>query len=96
MIKIIETNLFIDNQDQLRDFQSRVIEHESWDKYIEEIKNSKCVFHDGTMQGETLPRENKIDNLEYDDFHLNCDVYNRLNIKSRKLAYKIFDDSIFK
>jgi hypothetical protein len=91
MIKIIETNLSMDG-DIIKDHQSRVIEVESWDEYLDEIKEYKCVsrldmFYN--LNGCTLPKNCRIDKLVYDDFHLSCDVYSFYNnMKTKKLAYK--------
>ena len=91
MIKVIETNLSIDNENKLRDFQSRVIEIDSWEDIIQEIKDCKTVIRNsvlGCLSGTTIPRESKIENLTYDDFHLSCDVINYAGMKTKKLIYK--------
>lgn len=92
MIKIIETNLSIDENNIIRDHQSRVIEVDSWDEYIQEIKNSKAIYRSsiiGSLHGNTIQNDSKVENLIYDDFHLSCDVINRYGIISKKLAYLI-------
>jgi len=92
MIKVIETNLSIDNKNTIRDHQSRVIEVYSWEEYVEEIKNCKSINRSsvlGSLHGVTIPIESKIENLTYDDFHSLCDVINRFGISSKKLAYKV-------
>jgi len=92
MIKVIETNLSIDNNDNIADHQSRVIEIESWDSFIEEIKECKTVIRNsilGCMSGCTIPRESKVENLKYDDRTLSCDVYNYIGMKTKKLVYRI-------
>lgn len=92
MIKIIETNLSFDNANILHDHQSRVIEVYSWEEYVEQIKNCKSINRSsvlGSLHGASLPRESKVENLTYDDFHLMCDVINRFGISSKKLAYKV-------
>lgn len=92
MVKIIETNLSLDNENNIRDFQSRVIEAESWDSFIDEIKNGKTVLRNsilGSMSGCTLPRQSKIEELIYDDRHLSCNVINYAEQKTKKLAYLI-------
>jgi hypothetical protein len=92
MIKVIETNLSINNDNIIIDHQSRVIEIESWDSYTNEfaenisiIKNS-CI---GSLHGATIPRSATIENLTYDDKHLMCDIINYANMKSKKLAYLV-------
>lgn len=92
MVKIIETNLSIDINDTFRDHQSRVIETGSWQDYINEIKEAKCVSRMsclGHLDGCTIPKIAKVENLKYDDFHLSCDVINFANQKTKKLAYLI-------
>jgi len=91
MIKVIETNLSIDNNDNIADHQSRVIEVESWEKFINEIKEGKTVSRMsicGCLDGCTIPRESKVVNIKYDDIHLSCDVYNYFGVKTKKLIYK--------
>ena len=92
MIKVIETNLSIDGENTFKDHQSRVIEVESWENYIEEIRTSKTVVRNsilGNLCGATILHNAKVENLIYDDFHLDCDIVNGLGIKSKKLAFRI-------
>ena len=92
MIQIIETNLFMDNNNNITDHQSRVIEVESWDKFIDEIKNCRCVMRSavlGSLYGNTVPRSSKVENLIYDEKHLSCDIYNYAKVKTKKLAFLI-------
>jgi hypothetical protein len=92
MIKVIETNLSVNLINTIKDHQSRVIEVESWDNYVEEFKTGSTIVRNsvlGSLHGATIPREAKIENLTYDDFHLMCDVINYLGVKSIKLAYKV-------
>jgi hypothetical protein len=92
MIKVIETNISINNDNIIQDHQSRVIEVYSWEEYIEEIKNCKSINRSstlGSLHGTTLPKESKVENLSYDDNHLMCDVINRFGIRSKKLTYKV-------
>jgi len=92
MIKVIETNLSVDRENTIKDYQSRVIEVESWEDYVQEIKYSKAIYRSsiiGSLHGNTIQSDSKIENLTYDDFHLICDVINRYGIMSKKLAYKV-------
>jgi len=92
MIKVIETNLSVDGENTIKDHQSRVIEVESWEEYIQEIKDSKVVVRNsvfGSLHGTTIPNGAKIYDLIYDDKHLSCEVGNRFGIMSKKLAYKV-------
>ena len=94
MIKVIETNLSIckDGCDTIKDHQSRVIEVESWDEYVQEIKDCKVVVRSsiiGSLHGTTIPHNAKAVNLTYDDRHLDCDVINRFGIMSKKLGFRV-------
>jgi len=91
MIKVIETNLSMYTKHTIKDFQSRVIEVDSWDEYIQEIKDAKMVIRNpvfGSLYGTTIPHDVKVENLTYDDFHLDCDVI-RSGMRTKKLAYKV-------
>ena len=91
MIKVIETNLSLDNYDNIMDHQSRVIQVENWEDFINEIKERKTVIRNsilGCLSGCSIPRESKVENLKYDDIHLSCDVYNYIGMKTKKLVYK--------
>jgi hypothetical protein len=93
-VKVIETNLSLNpnyDYDIILDHQSRVIEVDSWEDYINEIKEAKTVIREayiGKMEGTTLPQEAKIKDLKYDYFHLSCYVYHS-NFKTKKFVYKI-------
>jgi hypothetical protein len=89
MVKIIETNLSIGNNNEIFDHQSRVIEVESWDDFVNEIKEGKSIDRKGTLWGLTLPRQCRVENLKFDEKHLSCDVNRNNNLISRKLAYLI-------
>lgn len=91
MIKVIETNLSIDNENNIVDHQSRVIEVGSWEEFINEIKNAETVSRKsciGNLHGSTIPRQARVENLIYDDDHLSCDVYNFTGAKTKKLVYR--------
>jgi len=91
MVKIIETNLLIQNG-EIIDHQSRVIEVESWEDFINEIKNSKTIIRNsclGNSPGCIIPKQSRIENLIYDDIRLSCDIYNYEGVKTKKLAYLI-------
>ena len=91
MIKVIETNLSLDYDDNIIDHQSRVIQVESWDSFINEIKESKTIIRNsvlGCLSGCTIPKQSKVVNLKYDDKQLSCDVYNYIGMKTKKLVYK--------
>jgi spore coat polysaccharide biosynthesis predicted glycosyltransferase SpsG len=96
MTRIIETNLSLNDADVIMDHQSRVIQVESWESFIDEIKNCKCIIRYslyGNLHGNSIPRESRIDNLVYDDFHLSVDIHNSIGMKTKKLAYLIDNDN---
>ncbi len=94
-IKIIETNLMY-KDDKIVDHQSRIIEYESWDKYVKIFteynpdktpENIKPLL--GYMMGGAIHKNATIEKLEYDEFHLRCCITNFANQMSVKLAYMI-------
>lgn len=93
MAKIIETNLYFNNDNVLIDFQSRVIEVDSWDSYVDEMKKGESVNRNsylGSMIGESFPRYgSNIEDFKCDDYHLSFSFNNGLGWKMKKLAYLI-------
>ena len=93
MVKIIETNLSMDGYDKICDSQSRVIEVESWDSYLDEIAGGECVAREciiGNMYGFTIPQSATIiENLSWNEQSMRCDVYNSHGVKTTKLAYLV-------
>lgn len=92
MVKVIETNMIIGNYRRIFDFQSRVIEVESWEAIVKEIVDAESVSRNaviGTMFGYTIPRNAKVENVDYDSNTLKCDVLNYAGERSQKLAYLI-------
>jgi len=96
MVKIIETNLLLDDNNIIQDHQSRVIEDESWENYISMFKNhnnfASGYFKSlvGCLDGYSIPGSGIVENLAYDDFHLTCTVVRQgriSNIYDKKLAY---------
>ena len=96
MVKIIETNLILNENNEIKDHQSRVIEMESWDDYVDEFINPKykdlkdCLGH---LNGAILLKSMKVSNLEYNNFTLSCDCVRELDVKNlgkdKKIAYLI-------
>ena len=92
MVKIIETNLYLDTHGNVSDHQARVIEVESWMDYVTEINNKKTVIRDsiiGSMSGCSIPKMAIVFNLISDDNHLSCEIYNYKMIETKKFAYLI-------
>lgn len=89
MAKVIETNLSM-KDNEIVDFQSRVIEVESWNSYVNEIGNGDYVDRlsiIGSLHGSSVLRSSKVVNFVYDEFHLRCDIYDSHRFHSKKLAY---------
>ena len=90
--KIIETNISM-KDGQVYDHQSRVVEADSWDEYIEmyeeydgsPVDRFKAISE---MIGKSIPKDVEILNLKYDDKHLSCDFKNKDGWIEKKLAYK--------
>jgi uncharacterized protein (DUF4213/DUF364 family) len=92
MVKVIETNLIIGTDNEMKDFQSRVIEVDNWSDFVKEIQECNTVNRFavlGNLCGVTMLRSSKVENLIYDDSKLSCDVLNYADIKTRKLCYRI-------
>ncbi len=92
MVKIIETNI-LTRRGEITDHESRVIEVESWEQYVEEIKNGVSVDRNdiiGTLDGASLRRYCKIgiENLVVENHRLQCDVLAKGRV-SKKLAYLV-------
>lgn len=91
MVKIIETNLSMKDS-AIVDHQSRVIEVDHWESYINELRNMESVYRTsalGSLHGVSLPLKSRVENLTYDENHLSCDVYNRFGMMTKKLAYLV-------
>ena len=90
--KIIETNISM-KDGQVYDHQSRVVEADSWDEYIEmyeeydgsPIDRFKAISE---MIGNSIPKDVEILNLKYDKKHLTCDFKHKDGWIEKKLAYK--------
>lgn len=89
---VIETNISYENGiKEFCDHQSRIVIVESWEDYINTYINQESVFYQGTMGGRNFSQISKVSDLEYDDFHLSCDIDNGFWI-TKKLAYKVQDE----
>ena len=91
MVKIIETNISLCQQDIPQDCQSRVIEHESWESYLDEIKNGEskdkyCII--GSLYGRSKPKICEVEILQETNhsaiFRFETPFYNAL-----KTAYLV-------
>ena len=91
---VIQTNTFIDDKGNPRDFQSMVFAYYDWNAYksalLYEESSGKIVM--GTMYGCIKPRGSKIEQIIInDDHHLECLITNdvvTINVKSYKINGK--------
>lgn len=94
IVKIIETNLSLDNINNIMDHQSRIIEVNSWEDYckvFQEYRGDSVEFKSLTlMKGDTLQKNCSITNFVYDKFHLSCDIL-KGKIRTKKLAYLVIE-----
>lgn len=92
MIQVIETNLSIDNDNIIRDHQSRIVEVEDWDTYCKAFEeyNGKAVhFKSKTMPGNSILSNCTMTDLICDDIHLSYIVLHPSGFVTKKLAYRI-------
>lgn len=93
MVKVIETNLSLnENNNEIMDYQSRVIEVDTWNSFCNEIINGETIDRQSTLGhlwGVSIPRKATVRNIKYDEFHLSCDIHNYRGQKSKKLAYLV-------
>lgn len=93
MVKIIETNLSIDGENNIRDHQARWILINDWKDYCKKYQNySGRRVHYGiasSMPGVDIPADAKITNLQFDECHLSCDITNRDHLTTKRLVYNI-------
>jgi len=92
MDKVIETQISLDGNEEFVDHQSRVIQVDSWDDFVEEIKSAKVITRQsflGNMMGVSVPKNAGISEFKSDNKHLSCKVETYDGKKVIKLAYKI-------
>ena len=90
-IEVIETNLIIDENNVIRDHQSRVVEADSWDVYCKayEEYNGKAIFFESKyMKGYSVMSNQQVLDLKYDKIHLSCMVIHPNGSTTKHLAYK--------
>ena len=87
-VYVIETNYSPDNNS----FQSRLIYCDSWEEYISFFTNyDKKATRTlaGTLLGSSLPHNVTIENLQYDDEYLSCDIKLFNNNIKKRFAQKV-------
>lgn len=90
--KVIETNLSI-KEGEIFDHQSRMVSVDSWEDYIQAYVEYDGLavggFHAITnMLGNSIQKDAQISSLQYDEFHLSCDIKYKDGWVEKKLAYK--------
>lgn len=91
-VKVIETNLSIKNG-EIFDHQSRMVSVDSWEDYIKAFVEYDGLAGGGfyaitNMLGNSIQKNAEISNLQYDEFHLSCDIKYKDGWTEKKLAYK--------
>ena len=93
MVEVIETNIFVDNDNRIYDHQSRITEVEDWDTYCNafELYEGRAIcFKSKQMPGNSIQANHKIKELLYDDYHLSCAIYDDVcDVYARHFAYKM-------
>lgn len=93
MVKIIETNLSVDGENNIKDHQARWILIDDWNDYCKKYQNySGRRVHYGTassMPGADIQADVKITNLQFDEYHLSCDITHRDHFITKRLVYNI-------
>lgn len=90
-VKVIETNLSI-KEGEIFDHQSRMVSVDSWEDYIKAFVEYDGLAVGGfraitNMLGNSIQKDAEISNLQYDEYHLSCDIKYK-DWTEKKLAYK--------
>ena len=90
--KVIETNLSI-KEGEIFDHQSRMVSVDNWEDYIQAYVEYDGLAVGGfraitNMLGNSIQKDAKISNLQYDEFHLSCDIKYKDGWTEKKLVYK--------
>ena len=91
-IFVIETNISLNNIENMDDFQSRIIKVKSWESYKDEIRNGECVCRQafiGNLYGNSVPKHAEIEILKEDEFHMEVRITNYIGVKTKRLAYLV-------
>ena len=90
MIKVIETNVMFKDIETPCDVQSRIIEVDNWNDYVNEIKNQEQVNRHswiGNLYGVSFPKGSTMKYFDADDRCLICTFYRFNNVLQMKTAY---------
>lgn len=93
MVKIIETNLSVDGENNIKDHQARWVLIDDWRDYCKKYQNysGRRVYYGvaSSMPGVDIPADAKITNLQFDEYHLSCDIYHLDHFVTKRFAYKL-------
>ena len=91
-MQIVEINISPYLDGNIADTQARVIECESWEKYVSyftEYNGKEAGYYNsinGHLNGLVVPSMAAICDLEYNDHQLVCTIYNYKNQPTKKIA----------
>lgn len=93
MVKIIETNLSVDGENNIKDHQAKLELINDWKDYCKKYQNysGRRVYCSvaSSMPGADIPADAKITNLQFDECHLSCDITNRNHFTTKRFVYNI-------
>lgn len=93
MVKIIETNLSVDGENNIKDHQARWILINDWKDYCKKYQNysGRRVYYSiaSSMPGVDIPADAEITNLQFDEYHLSCDIQHRNHFITKRLTYNV-------
>ena len=93
MVKIIETNLLVDGENNIKDHQARWVLINDWEDYWKKYRfyNGKRVYCGiaSSIPGPDIPANVEITNLQFDECHLSCDVLHQGHSITKHFVYNI-------
>lgn len=93
MVKIIETNLSVDGENNIKDHQARWVVIRDWKDYCKKYQfydgNRVCYGIESSMPGVDIPANVEITNLQFDGYHLSCDIHHRGHFATKRFAYNM-------
>ena len=89
---VIETSILASIEGDIADHQSRIVEIDDWDSYVEQYVHNKPLNYSGTMNGKSFKESWEMVDLYYDETHLICEFIDDLGFNICKLAYLVQDE----
>lgn len=93
MVKVIETNLSIDGENNIKDHQARWVLINDWKDYCKKYQfyngNRVCYGIASSMPGPDILANVEITNLQFDECHLSCDVHHQDHSITKRFVYNI-------